>query len=126
WAALGRIPRRVTRRSHLCRKTRTPLGSIPMKDMASDSERTLILAPRGRDAVVAKGILREAKVRSEICVDLAELVQEVKRSADLSIITEEATRSPELRELVRWVCAQPPWSDFPFVVLTEHGGGLER
>lgn len=21
---------------------------------------------------------------------------------------------------------QPPWSDFPFIVLTEHGGGLER
>jgi signal transduction histidine kinase len=97
-----------------------------MKETVSDTERTLILAPRGRDAVVAKGILRDAKVRSEICVDLAELVQEVKRGADLSIITEEATRSPGLRELVHWIGVQPPWSDFPFVVLTEHGGGLER
>ena len=41
-------------------------------------------------------------------------------------ITEEATRSGDIRQLAGWVAAQPPWSDFPFVLLTEHGGGLER
>src|SRR4029079_6983014 len=25
-----------------------------------------------------------------------------------------------------WICNQPPWSDFPVIVLTEHGGGIER
>jgi signal transduction histidine kinase len=90
------------------------------------SERTLILAPRGRDAVIAKGILRDAAMRSEICLDLAELLQEIKRGADVAIVTEEATRSADLRELVDWVGSQPPWSDFPFILLTEHGGGLER
>jgi len=90
------------------------------------SERTLILAPRGRDAVIAKGILRDAAMRSEICLDLAELMQEIKRGADVAIVTEEATRSADLRELVDWVGSQPPWSDFPFILLTEHGGGLER
>ena len=44
-------------------------------------ERTLILAPRGRDAVVAKGILRDARIHSEICLDLAELVQAIGRGA---------------------------------------------
>jgi len=97
-----------------------------MKEIVADSERTLILAPRGRDAMVAKGILRDAKVPSAICVDLADLVHEIKRGADLSIITEEATRSGNLKDLVDWIAAQPPWLDFPFVVLTEHGGGLER
>jgi signal transduction histidine kinase len=90
------------------------------------SERTLILAPRGRDAVIAKGILRDAAMRSEICLDLAELVQEIRRGADVAIVTEEATRSADLRDLVDWVGSQPPWSDFPFILLTEHGGGLER
>jgi len=84
------------------------------------------MAPRGRDAVIAKGILRDAKIRSEICLDLAELVQEVGRGADAAIITEEALRSVDIRPLVEWIAAQPPWSDFPFIVLTEHGGGLER
>jgi len=93
---------------------------------SSVSERTLILAPRGRDAVIAKGILRDAAMRSEICLDLAELLQEIKRGADVAIVTEEATRSADLRDLVDWVGSQPPWSDFPFILLTEHGGGLER
>jgi signal transduction histidine kinase/CheY-like chemotaxis protein len=97
-----------------------------MTQIIPDSERTLILAPRGRDAVVAKAILRDARVRCDICVDLTELVQEIQRGADLSIITEEATRSGDLRPLSDWIAAQPPWLDFPFVVLTEHGGGLER
>ena len=89
-------------------------------------ERTLILAPRGRDAVVAKGILRDARIHSEICLDLAELVQAIGRGADLAILTEEATRGSDVRAVMEWVAAQPPWSDFPFVLLTEHGGGLER
>ena len=35
-------------------------------------ERTLILATRGRDAVVAKGILREATLKADICADIAD------------------------------------------------------
>ena len=93
---------------------------------APRGERTLILAPRGRDAVVAKGILRDARIHSEICLDLAELVQAIGRGADLAILTEEATRGSDVRAVMEWVAAQPPWSDFPFILLTEHGGGLER
>ena len=89
-------------------------------------ERTLILAPRGRDAMVAKGILRDARIHSEICLDLAELMQEIRRGADLAILTEEATRGSDVRGVMEWVAAQPAWSDFPFILLTEHGGGLER
>ncbi len=90
------------------------------------SERVLLLAPRGRDAVVAKEILRDAKLHADICVDMAELEQELMRGADVAVVTEEATRNGNIRGLAAWVGAQPPWSDFPFVLLTEHGGGLER
>jgi signal transduction histidine kinase len=96
-----------------------------MSNLAPHTERTLICAPRGRDAVVAKGILRDARCHSEICLDLGELHQELSRGADVAIVTEEATRG-NIREIADWVRAQPPWSDFPFVILTEHGGGLER
>jgi signal transduction histidine kinase len=93
---------------------------------AAPPERILIFAPRGRDAVVAKGILRDAHVASDICVDFLELMEELRHGADVAIITEEALRGLDTRPLVAWVSSQPPWSDFPFVVLTEHGGGLER
>jgi signal transduction histidine kinase len=88
--------------------------------------RILILAPRGRDAVVAKGLLRDANLQSYICLDVEELLQEVRAGADCAIVTEEALRNSDLRSLAAWVAAQPAWSDFPFIVLTEHGGGIER
>jgi signal transduction histidine kinase len=89
-------------------------------------ERTLILAPLGRDALVAKQILDDAAIGCEICPDLGRLVRELVRGADGAIVTEEACRTEEIRELAAWVASQPAWSDFPFIVLTEHGGGLER
>ena len=97
-----------------------------MNSAGRKAQRTLILAPRGRDAVVAKGILRDAHIYSEICLDLRELVDEICRGADIAIVTEEALHGKDTRGLTNWVASQPPWSDFPFVLLTEHGGGLER
>ena len=88
--------------------------------------RTLILAPRGRDAVVAKSLLRDAALRADICIDIAELVQELHRDADTAIVTEESIHNADVRGLAAWIQNQPAWSDFPFVVLTEHGGGIEK
>jgi len=93
---------------------------------AEDHERTLILATRGRDAIVARGILYEAHLRADICASLQALLAEIISGAELAIITEEAFRGVDTRALVNWVASQPVWSDFPFIVLTEHGGGLER
>jgi signal transduction histidine kinase len=93
---------------------------------AIQSEQTLILAPRGPDAAVVKEILDDARLDASICRDLDDLVRELKCGADLVIVTEEAVRNADIRGLVAWVESQPPWSDFAFVLLIEHGGGLER
>ncbi len=95
-------------------------------DATPPSERTLILAPRGRDALIAKQILDDAALGCAICPDLGRLVRELVRGADAAVLTEEACRTEEIRDLATWVAAQPAWSDFPFILLTEHGGGLER
>jgi len=42
------------------------------------------------------------------------------------VLTDEAIRSADIKGLAGWVDSHPPWSDFPFVLLTERGGGLER
>ncbi len=89
-------------------------------------ERALVLAPRGRDAVVAKRILRDGGIHAEICVDLAELVARLNEGAGVAVVTEEALNSSDLRALAGWVAGQPAWSDFHFVALTRHGGGIER
>jgi signal transduction histidine kinase len=93
--------------------------------MSPSPEHTLILAPRGRDAAVARDILADARISAEICRDLPQLLVSLARGADAAVVTEEALRR-DTRLLATWVNQQPPWSDFPFIVLTEHGGGIER
>jgi FixJ family two-component response regulator len=90
------------------------------------SQRALILAPLGRDALVAGRILHEAGLDGKICNDLPTLLVELALGAGVALVTDEAIRSADIKGLASWVRSQPSWSDFPFVLLTERGGGLER
>jgi signal transduction histidine kinase/CheY-like chemotaxis protein len=98
------------------------LSELPL----SDSDRVLVLAPRGRDAVVAKDILEEAGIRGEVCSDLNALLRELERGAGVAMFTEEAIGTSDIKSLAVWIAAQPQWSDIPFVLLTTQGGGVER
>jgi signal transduction histidine kinase/ActR/RegA family two-component response regulator len=90
------------------------------------SERALVLAPHGRDAAVAVAMLREAAITSDACNSLEALVAELVEGAGFVVATEEALRDADLSGLANWISDQPEWSDFPFVLLTQRGGGLER
>lgn len=90
------------------------------------SERALILAPQGRDALVASAMLAEAGLRSVSVADVAGMVGELRAGAGFAIVTEEALGGADLRPLSAWLVNQPEWSDMPFVLLTQRGGGLER
>ena len=90
------------------------------------SERAVILAPKGRDASVAAALIREAGYHAQVCGDLAALVGEIESGAGLAVIADEAIKTADLRGLVNWLNGQPPWSDFPIVLLTHQGGGPER
>ena len=90
------------------------------------SERALILAPQGRDAEVAAGMLREAQLRGDVIPDVTVLVAELNAGAGFAVVTEEALAGSPLHGLSEWIEAQEEWSDFPFVLLTRRGGGLER
>jgi two-component sensor histidine kinase len=89
------------------------------------SERALILAPHGRDAQIAATILAEARIEAVACADLPRLVRELPNGG-VALIVEEALTNQDYAPLVRWLEEQPPWSDFPIVVLAQRGGGLER
>ena len=90
------------------------------------SEDALILAPQGRDASVAHAMLAEAGIRASIVQDIGELVVHLESGAGFAVVTEEALGGADLRPLAEWIGRQPDWSDFPFVLLTQRGGGLER
>jgi PAS domain S-box-containing protein len=90
------------------------------------SERAIVLAPKGRDAAVAAGLIKEAGYHADVCSDLIALLHEIESGAGLAVIADEAIKTADLRSLVTWLNGQPPWSDFPFVLLTHQGGGPER
>jgi signal transduction histidine kinase/CheY-like chemotaxis protein len=92
----------------------------------ANSERSLILAPQGRDAEIAAAIVREAGLPADIVTGLGELCAQMAAGAGLAIVADEALRTADLRPLSQLLARQDPWSDFPFIVMTRHGGGPER
>jgi PAS domain S-box-containing protein len=88
--------------------------------------RALILAPNGRDAGVASSLVRHADVAPQVCTDLPGLVAALGDDVAFALLTEEAIRSADLKPLAQWIGDQPAWSDLPFILVTDHGGGPER
>jgi signal transduction histidine kinase/CheY-like chemotaxis protein len=83
-----------------------------------ESERVLVLAPIGRDAPAAALLLRQAGIGAIICSDAEDLLRTLERGAGAALVAEEGFGREIGDRLVHWVEHQPPWSDFPFVVLT--------
>lgn len=79
--------------------------------------RVLILAPRGRDAMVAAKLLGDNGIASRICADPQDLVDRLNEGAGAVLLTEEALAAPGPLAIAEWVAGQPAWSDIPFVVL---------
>ncbi len=90
------------------------------------SERALVLAPHGRDTAIAASMLAEAGMASVPCRSIEHLVAAMDAGAGFGVVAEEALRNADLNGLARWLARQPEWSDFPFILLTLRGGGLER
>ncbi|VXB83404.1 response regulator [Brevundimonas sp. G8] len=90
------------------------------------SERALVLAPVGRDAVVAAQILNEAGTVAQVCDTLDDLLARMIEGAALAVVVEEMLINGDLNALSTWIEGQPSWSDFPFLVLNRRGGSVER
>ncbi|MFL6734710.1 MAG: ATP-binding protein [Sphingomicrobium sp.] len=86
----------------------------------------MILAPRGRDAAVARSMLAEEGIDGTPCGDVGHLMLELRDGAGFVLATEEALIGADLKPLSNFINQQPEWSDLPFVLLTSRGGGLER
>jgi signal transduction histidine kinase len=83
----------------------------------------LILAPVGRDAPACARLVQQAGLTPRVCDGVPELIACLERGADVVLLTEEALYGEAPGPLEQWVAAQPPWSDQPFVVLTNRNEG---
>jgi signal transduction histidine kinase len=82
--------------------------------------RVMILAPIGRDASASGDLLRNAGLMAHVADDLAGLLAGLTSGAGAAFVAEEGLFNEDLTALQDWIAQQPPWSDFPFVVLTSH------
>lgn len=111
----------MSAKSSNCWSFQTRTKAIPNRDAVG-----LIHAPHGRDAQIAASLLKEAGIASKAALDLSGFVDSLDDNIALAVITEEALRSADLRAISQWIENQPSWSDLPFVILTNRGGGPER
>lgn len=80
--------------------------------------RLLVLALRGRDAGVISQVLNTRKIGTTECGSLEQLVVQLDKGAAGAVITDDSLIGENFESLANWLEAQPPWSDFPFIVLT--------
>ena len=83
--------------------------------------RTIILAPTGRDSDLIAGLLQRAGLPCHTTPFITELASEIERGAGAAILSEEALNGNVIPEVLRVLGQQPPWSDFPLILLTVGG-----
>src|SRR5947209_578923 len=83
--------------------------------------RLLVFAPFGRDATLVSTIAAKAGIRCDTCPDPEYLKKEIEKGAGAAILTEEAITPDVVERLKGFFANQPPWSDFPLIVLTGSG-----
>jgi hypothetical protein len=83
----------------------------------------LVLLPVGRDALTVAGLIERTGLRPEICNTLREVVENLDHVVEVVLVAEEALYGNNVRVLADWVGRHPPWSDQPFVVLTNPNDG---
>nr|MBA2544830.1 hybrid sensor histidine kinase/response regulator [Deltaproteobacteria bacterium] len=87
------------------------------------SERVLVFAPRGRDADLTCQMLAGHGIDPERCMCGEELIAAIRAGAGCAIVTSEGLALEVRAALVALLAEQPPWSDFPIIVLA---GGLRH
>jgi signal transduction histidine kinase/CheY-like chemotaxis protein len=80
--------------------------------------RVLVLAPVGRDSAASVELLRRSSIVAERVDDVETLTKEIARGAGTAFVAEEALFGDPGVSLFDWAANQPPWSEFPFIILT--------
>jgi C4-dicarboxylate-specific signal transduction histidine kinase len=94
---------------------------VPEPKPSFHDSRTIILAPTGKDTVLIAGLLGRRGMPCHAAASAEELCIEIGRGAGAAIISEEALSEGAITRLRAVIDGQPPWSDFPLIVLTVGG-----
>ena len=90
-------------------------------DPALPDRRTIIFAPTGRDNQLIADLLEGAGLPCHAVTSITDLSHEIQRGAGAAILSEEALKNNAIPAIVEVLDQQPPWSDFPLILLTVSG-----
>jgi signal transduction histidine kinase len=93
-----------------------------MADGVVNDLRVLVFAPFGKDAALIERVLAQSALAICTLATLPQLESAISEQEGAAIITEEVLQNGAISALALKLSAQPPWSDFPIIVLT--GSGL--
>jgi signal transduction histidine kinase len=85
------------------------------------SERVLICTPFGRDGTLIQKELRASGLTAGVCSSIEELSRAIGAGAGAALIGDEALLPHAIERLASELRNQPPWSDFPLLVMTSGG-----
>jgi len=85
-------------------------------------DRTIVVAPTGKDGQLISGLLDRVSLPCHIAGSIDELCDEICAGAGAAVIAEEAFSQGAMEKLSRVLAEQPSWSDFPVILLTVGGG----
>ena len=101
------------------RNRRTPL--LPEIVVSGQDLRTIIVAPTGKDGRLIASLLERQSIACYIANSVSAGCEAILEGAGAAIISEEAFVGNSIRPLLEVLRHQPPWSDFPVILLTVSG-----
>ncbi len=95
-----------------------------MTSGAPDSLAAVVLAPVGRDGVLATRCLKAADIEAEAVDDFPALHARIEAGVGVVLVTEEVLTLERVQALTSITRAQPPWSDLPIIIFSSAVRGL--
>jgi signal transduction histidine kinase len=92
-----------------------------MPELSTSDNPVLVFAPFGKDAALIERVLAQSAVTIRTLPTLEQLASAISEEAGAAIIAEEVLQNEAINALAQRISAQPPWSDFPIIVLTGSG-----
>lgn len=77
----------------------------------------IVFTPIGRDAELTATLMKEMGSTPVVCATLNKVIAHMPDAA-CAIVAQEGMLRSNWTSLSEWIAEQPPWSDFPFVLLT--------
>jgi signal transduction histidine kinase/CheY-like chemotaxis protein len=84
------------------------------------AEQIIVAAPRGRDGELTRALFVKHGLAVSLASDIGEITSAIE-TAGCAVITQEALTPENTQALADALAKQPPWSDFPLIVLTNPG-----